>query len=43
MFKDGKCVSVADAVMVVLDPARRRAKALPPDAADKLARIVDAD
>lgn len=43
MFKDGKCVSVAEAVMVVLDPVTRRATSLPPDAAERLARFVDAD
>ncbi len=42
MFKDGKCVSVAEAVMVVLDPATRRAKSLPPGAAAELARFIDA-
>ena len=41
MFKDGKCVSVAEAVMVLLDPATRRAKPLPVDAAAKLARFID--
>lgn len=41
MFKDGKCVSVAEAVMVLLDPATRRAKPLPADAAAKLARYID--
>ena len=43
MFKDGKCVSAAEAVMVLLDPATRRAKPLPPDAAARLARFIDAD
>jgi acyl-CoA thioester hydrolase len=42
MFKDGKCVSVAEAVMVLLDPVTRRAKALPPDIATKLAPFIDA-
>ena len=42
MFKDGKCVSVAEAVMVLLDPATRRAKSLPADAVTKLARFIDA-
>jgi len=41
MFKDGKCVSVAEAVMVLLDPATRRAKSLPPDAAVELARFIE--
>jgi acyl-CoA thioester hydrolase len=41
MFKDGKCVSVAEAVMVLLDPATRRAKSLPADAVTKLARFID--
>jgi acyl-CoA thioester hydrolase len=43
MFKDGKCVSVAEAVMVLLDPATRRPKALPPTAASELARFIEAD
>ena len=43
MFKDGKCVSVAEAVMVLLDPATRRAKALPAGAAAELARFIDTD
>jgi acyl-CoA thioester hydrolase len=42
MFKDGKCVSVAEAVMVLLDPVTRRAKPLPADIATKLARFIDA-
>ena len=42
MFKDGKCVSVAEAVMVLLDPVTRRAKALPPDIAAKLAPFIGA-
>jgi acyl-CoA thioester hydrolase len=41
MFKDGKCVSVAEAVMVLLDPATRRAKALPLTAAAELARFIE--
>lgn len=41
MFKDGKCVSVAEAVMVLLDRATRRAKPLPADIATKLARFID--
>ena len=41
MFKDGKCVSVAEAVMVLLDPDTRRAKPLPADAAAKLARFIE--
>jgi len=43
MFKDGKCVSVAEAVMVLLDPVTRRAKPLPPEIATKLARFIDAE
>jgi len=43
MFKDGKCVSVAEAVMVLLDPVTRRAKPLPADIATKLARFIDAE
>jgi acyl-CoA thioester hydrolase len=42
MFKDGKCVSVAEAVMVLLDPVTRRAKSLPSGAAADLARFIDA-
>ena len=42
LFKDGKCVSVAEAVMVLLDPVTRRAKPLPPEIATKLARFIDA-
>ena len=42
MFKDGKCVSVAEAVMVLLDPVTRRAKSLPAGAATELARFIDA-
>ena len=42
MFKDGKCVSVAEAVMVLLDPVTRRAKSLPPEAAAELAEYIDA-
>ena len=43
MFKDGKCASVAEAVMVLLDPVTRRAKALPSDAAEKLAQFFSMD
>jgi acyl-CoA thioester hydrolase len=43
MFKDGKCVSVADAIMVLLDPDTRRAKPLPHGAAAALARFIDAE
>jgi acyl-CoA thioester hydrolase len=43
IFKDGKCVSVAEAVMVLLDPVTRRAKSLPPGIAEGLARFIDAD
>ncbi len=42
MFKDGKCVSVAEAVMVVLDPVTRRAKSLPSGVAADLAGFIDA-
>ena len=42
MFKDGKCVSVAEAVMVLLDPVTRRAKSLPPGVAENLAKYIDA-
>ena len=42
MFKDGKCVSVAEAVMVVLDPVTRRAKSLPPGIAEHLTKFIDA-
>jgi acyl-CoA thioester hydrolase len=42
MFKDGKCTSVAEAIMVLLDPDTRRAKSLPPGAATALARFVAA-
>lgn len=41
MFKDGKCVSVAEAVMVLLDPATRRAKSLPADLEKSLTRFID--
>ena len=41
MFKDGKCVSVAEAVMVLLEPSTRRAKPLPADAATRLARFIE--
>jgi len=43
MFKDGQCVSVAEAVMVVLDPATRRAKSLPHGMAEHLTRFIDAE
>jgi acyl-CoA thioester hydrolase len=42
MYKDGKCASVAEAVMVLLDPVTRRAKPLPADIATKLAPFIDA-
>ena len=42
MFKNGKCVSVAEAVMVLLDPVTRRAKPLPADTVKKLAPFIDA-
>jgi acyl-CoA thioester hydrolase len=41
MYKDGKCASVAEAVMVLLDPVTRRAKPLPADIATKLAPFID--
>ena len=40
MYKDGKCVSVAEAVMVLLDPATRRAKALPAELPAALAEFI---
>lgn len=42
IFKDGKCASVAEAVMVLLDPVSRRAKALPHGIAGDLSRFIDA-
>ena len=42
MYKDGKCVSVAEAVMVQLDPATRRAKSLPDGLAAALAEYTAA-
>ena len=42
MYKDGVCVSVAEAVMVLLDPLTRRAKPLPAGIGAQLARFVDA-
>jgi acyl-CoA thioester hydrolase len=42
IFKDGKCASVAEAVMVLLDPVSRRAKALPVGIAEDLARFIAA-
>jgi acyl-CoA thioester hydrolase len=42
MYKDGKCASVAEAVMVLLDPVSRRAKALPDGIAAKLAPFTEA-
>ena len=41
MYKDGRCVSVAEAVMVLLDPATRRAKALPAGLGAQLAAFID--
>ena len=43
IFKDGKCASVAEAVMVLLDPVTRRTKSLPAGLAEELARFIDAD
>jgi acyl-CoA thioesterase FadM len=43
MYKDGQCVSVAEAVMVLLDPATRRAKALPAGLAAQLAAFIDGE
>ena len=43
IFKDGKCASVAEAVMVLLDPVTRRAKSLPAGLAEELARFIDVD
>ena len=42
MYKDGKCASVAEAVMVLLDPVTRRAKALPDGIAARLAPFSEA-
>ena len=42
MYKDGKCASVAEAVMVLLDPVTRRAKALPEGIAARLAPFSEA-
>jgi acyl-CoA thioester hydrolase len=42
MYKDGVCASVAEAVMVLLDPATRRSKPLPAGIASQLSRFVDA-
>jgi acyl-CoA thioester hydrolase len=42
MYKDGVCVSVAEAVMVLLDPLTRRAKALPTGLETQLKRFIDA-
>ncbi len=42
MYKDGKCVSVAEAVMVLLDPETRRAKSLPDGLAAALAEYTAA-
>lgn len=42
MYKDGKCVSVAEAVMVLLDPATRRAKSLPAELPAALAEFTAA-
>ena len=42
IFKDGKCASVAEAVMVLLDPVSRRAKVLPANISHDLARFIDA-
>lgn len=42
MYKDGVCCSVAEAVMVLLDPLTRRAKPFPAGIAAQLARFIDA-
>ncbi|MDB5808823.1 MAG: Thioesterase superfamily protein [Betaproteobacteria bacterium] len=42
MYKDGVCVSVAEAVMVLLDPLTRRAKPLPTGLETQLKRFIDA-
>ena len=42
MYKDGKCASVAEAVMVLLDPVTRRAKPLPDGIAARLAPFTEA-
>lgn len=41
MYKDGVCCSVAEAVMVLLDPLTRRSKALPADLPAQLKRFID--
>lgn len=41
MYKDGVCCSVAEAVMVLLDPLTRRSKPLPAGIAAQLKRFVD--
>jgi acyl-CoA thioester hydrolase len=41
MYKDGVCASVAEAVMVLLDPVTRRSKPLPASLARELARFID--
>ena len=41
LFKDGKCVGTSDSVMVLLDPATRRAKALPAAALAQLRRFLE--
>ena len=41
MFKDGKCVSVAEAVMVLLDRSTRRAKPFPADVSTTLAHFIE--
>ena len=42
MFNDGRCIAVSEAVMVLLDPATRRAKPWPPEVVTLLARFAEA-
>ena len=42
MFNENRCVSVAESVMVLLDPVTRRAKPWPAAAAEQLALLVAA-
>jgi acyl-CoA thioester hydrolase len=39
LFNEGRCAAVAESVMVLLDPATRRAKPLPPEAVAQLERF----
>ena len=41
LFKDGKCVGTSESVMVLLDPATRRAKPLPPRVRAHLAQFME--